>query len=361
MVLTLYLGAVLSDVAFLSTDYSFENGVPIPNGCTYYRCLLPSQVLNETGWDAHCGLPIGTEENGFGLTVEDGGLFGWSVVVMKLMMHHATARIMQRTQDLGARMLVDIDDFHYGLPPGNVAHRITDPTRNQNNNRMFYEIGIRQADAVSVSTEFLANFYERRCREVYLIRNALDVERYVMVDQPEVPTFGWVGATPWRTGGDLELLAEWMPRFVETFKVSVHHSGHIPCDPKHFAARTGLRRVSTSSMTNMEKYPSLLQQFHVGLVPLDMTDFSESKSFIKGLEYAAAGIPFIASPTREYRLLHASGVGRLASNAAEWMDHAIELLDPDIRREEAIRQRDIVEREFNIKGKAEQWATAIRG
>lgn len=317
--------------------------------------------LSRIGWDAKCGLPIGVEEKGFGLTVEEGGLFGFTYLVMKLMMHQATAALMQKTQDLGGRIVVDVDDFHYGIPKENVASRLTDPTKHQHNNRMFYEIGIRQADAVTVSTDFLANFYERRCREVHLIRNALDVERYSMIEQPDFPTFGWVGATPWRTGGDLEMLSEWLPAFVKEYGVKVHHSGHIPSDPKHFAARAGLRRVNTALMQNMENYPKLLTYFHVGLVPLNANDFSESKSYLKGLEYAAAGIPFIASPTFEYRLLHKSGVGRLASTPDEWTDHARELLDPNVRMEEAQRQRVIVEREFNIHGRGEQWATAIRG
>jgi len=351
----------MTDVAFLSTDWSFYDGVPKPNGCCYYRCVLPSIELQNLGWDAHCGLPVGTDEHGFGLSKDDGGLFGFENLVFKLMMHSSGPPLMALSQSKGSRVVVDIDDFHFRIPEANVAARTTDPHKNGDNNRMFYEMGIRQADSVIVSTEFLANFYERRCRDVRLMRNFLDVARYSMIEQPDVPVFGWVGATPWRTGGDLELLRDWLPRFVSETSVQLHHSGHIPCDPKHFAARTGTRRVQTTVMSDMDNYPKLLTYFHVGLVPLNLCDFSESKSYLKGLEYAAAGIPFIASPTTEYRLLHASGVGRLASTPDEWMDHARQLMDADVRREEAMRQRAIVEAEFNIADKGEAWATAILG
>ena len=84
-------------------------------------------------------------------------------------------------------------------------------------------------------------------------------------------------------------------------------------------------------------------------------------SFLKGLEYAAAGIPFIASPTEEYRLLAEAGVGRLAETPDEWRDHATALLDRDVRVEEADRQRRIVQEQFDVSTMGEAWATALLG
>ena len=105
----------------------------------------------------------------------------------------------------------------------------------------------------------------------------------------------------------------------------------------------------------------MLNGIHVGLVPLTRSPFNEAKSYLKGLEYAAAGIPFIATPTEEYRLLHRAGVGRLAETPDEWRDHATQLLDPAVRVAEAERQRAIVREQFDISGMGEQWATAITG
>lgn len=350
----------MPSVAMLSTDFVPATDPLIPNGCTWYRLSLPGEQLSGLGWDVRVGQPVAHPERGFGVLYKDGGLFGWDVAVVKLMMHESTGMTIRATQQYGTRVVVDIDDFHFGLHDDNVASRKTNPLHNPDNNRMFYEIGIRRADRVTVSTEFLANFYSRRCRDVVLVRNAVDVDRFTMVDQPEEPTFGWVGATPWRSG-DIELLSSWLPGFVNDHRVNVHHSGHIPGDGRHFAVRAGLRRVGTTMMSQIPDYPSLLTHFHVGLVPLTLSDFNEAKSFLKGLEYAAAGIPFIATPTREYRILYEAGVGRLAETPDEWRDHATELLDPQVRRVEAERQREIVEREFNVKGMGEAWATALSG
>jgi glycosyltransferase involved in cell wall biosynthesis len=114
-------------------------------------------------------------------------------------------------------------------------------------------------------------------------------------------------------------------------------------------------------MCLVRDYPERMFGMNIGLVPLNRVPFSEAKSNLKGLEYAAKGIPFIATPTQEYRILYESGVGRLAETPDEWRDHATELLDPDVRREEGERIREIVARDWTIEGRAEQWDTAIRG
>lgn len=349
----------MPSAAFITGDFALNVPVPEPNGCAYYRLALPSRQLQKLNWDTAMGLPRVHPERGIGVAHEDGAFFGFDVNVFKLMMHQSVPSLFSIMQQRGEKVIVDVDDFHFGIDPENIAAGQTDPNRNAENNRMFYEMGIRQADTVIVSTEFLANFYEARCRKVRLVRNALDVERYSPVDQPEKPVFGWIGGTMWRSG-DIEMLSQWLPSFVDDHGIAVHHSGHIPNDTRHFAVRAGLRRVNTTPMSLISQYPSLLQHFHVGLVPLRLNDFNQSKSYLKGLEYAAAGIPFIATPSIEYKILYSRGVGRLASTPDEWRDHATQLLDVDVRREEAERQRIIVEREFNIETKGNEWDSALR-
>jgi len=348
----------MTTAAFITGDYALHVKKPEPNGCAHYRMVLPSRELQKSGWDTVMGLPREHPEGGIGVAYEDGALFGFDMSIYKLMMHETVPTHFKIMQDSGSKIIVDVDDFHFGIDPANIAASQSDPNKHPDNNRMFFEMGIRQADLVTTSTTFLADFYERRCRKVRLVRNALDVERYEMHSQPDSPTFGWVGGTLWRSG-DLELLREWMPRFVQDKGVAVHHSGHIPNDTRHFAVRTGLRRVGTSPMSLVSDYPRLLSPIHVGLVPLMMNDFNEAKSYLKGLEYAASGIPFIASPTYEYRLLHSLGVGRLAESADEWRDHAEELLDVNVRISEAERQRAIVEKEFDMRAKGDEWASVL--
>lgn len=350
----------MPSAGFISTDFATQVEPPQPNGCTWYRMVLPSRQLAALGWDTGVGLPRVHPENGFGLAHEDGAFFGWDVNVFKLMMHESTSFMFKIMQKSGNKIVVDVDDFHFGIHEENIAARRTNPNFNVENNRMYFEMGIRQADTVVVSTQFLADFYSRRCRDVRIVRNAVDVERFTRIVQPEKPVYGWVGATLWRSR-DIEMLSEWLPDFSREHDVRVHHSGHIPNDPRHFGVRAGLKRVTTTPMASMVAYPELLTHFHVGLVPLTRNPFNEAKSNLKGLEYVSSGIPFIATPTEEYRLLNEAGVGRLATTPDEWRDHATELLDPELRVAEAARNWDIVNREFNIVTKGQEWASALIG
>jgi hypothetical protein len=315
-------------------------------------------LLNEIGFDVTVGRPQPHEQMGIGVAYKDGALFGFDISVFKLMMHASVPQLFNVMQAKGETVAIDIDDFHFDMHQENIAYTATNPHTNPTNNRMWYEIGIRQADFVTVSTAFLADFYGRRCRDVRLVRNVVETDRFTPVKQPELPKFGWLGGTLWRSG-DIEMLRDWLPGFVKDHGIRVHHAGHIPGDPKHFAVRAGLTRVDTAPMRLVSDVPKMMHNFHVGLVPLAPGAFNEAKSYLKGLEYAAAGIPFIATPTKEYRLLAAAGVGRLASTPDEWRDHATALLDPSTRIAEAKRNRDIVREQFDVKGMGEAWATAI--
>jgi glycosyltransferase involved in cell wall biosynthesis len=66
------------------------------------------------------------------------------------------------------------------------------------------------------------------------------------------------------------------------------------------------------------------------LVPLLDSPFNRAKSWLKGIEYASLGVPFIASPLPEYRKLAELGAGVLADTPQQWYE-AIAMLfeDPD--------------------------------
>jgi glycosyltransferase involved in cell wall biosynthesis len=349
-------------VAFVSDDFAVVDSRLVPNGCAWYRCVLPGRALGSLGWEVGIGWPAINEDFGVGLAHKDDQgqdrmMVGWDVIVLKLVMHKAVLEAMRAPHQVG-RLAVDVDDFHNGLHEDNVAKKTTDPLLEPLRNRSWYEQIIREAEFITVSTEFLADYYSRRVRDVRIVRNGIDADRFPQVDLSE-PVLGWVGATPWRSG-DIEMLAGWLPGFVKDHGVRVHHSGHIQGDPNDFSARSGVT-ASTAQMELIEDYPKLFQHFSIGLVPLFPMPFNEAKSYIKGVEYAASGIPFIASPTAEYRLLAEAGIGRLASTPDEWRDHVTELLDPDVRLEEGTRIRRIVREEFDMKVRASQWVTALRG
>jgi hypothetical protein len=89
-------------------------------------------------------------------------------------------------------------------------------------------------------------------------------------------------------------------------------------------------------MVSPTKIPLMLA-FDIGIAPLTDIPFNHAKSWIKPLEYVAAGIPFVASKSPEYkRFQKRYGVGRFANKAADWMKHFNGLSNPEVRQSEAL-------------------------
>ena len=340
-------------VAFITRDFNGRFPYLTPAGCAYYRCLLPMSVAGAT---ARMGLPAWDPARGFGVKETDStGIFGFTTVVLKLIMDSWTPKQIAMAQELGQTIIVDVDDFHEGLTPANRAFDLTHPEKNKRSNREHYKKVIAAADIVIVSTPFLYDYYKSQRDNVYLIRNGVNMQQFTRKKQRSgKPVIGWAGAVNYRNN-DLEQLREWLPAFLEKHDLMFHHAGHDPEAPS-FADITGVspNRMLTSPIVPMNKYAEGLK-FDIGIVPLNDIPFNHAKSNIKGLEYIASGIPFVASDIPEYRLLHEDGVGRIATTPEEWEGNMQDLLTYRTRKQEAARAYGIVNKSWNIESRAEAY------
>jgi hypothetical protein len=344
-------------IAFVTTDYNGKFPYIVPGGCSYYRCLLPMSVA---GLKARMGMPAWDPKQGFGVKeTHNTGIFGFTTVVLKLIMNRWTPKQIELAQALGQTIIVDLDDYHEALTPANAAYDATDPEKNKVANRDFYQQVIEAADMVTVSTPFLYDIYSQQRDNVYMIRNGVSITQFTRIKhRSQKPVFGWTGATNYRNN-DLEQLREWLPDFLEEHDLYFHHAGHQDNTPS-FAEVTGIatHRVMTSPLTPINDYASGFK-FDVGIVPLNDIPFNHAKSNIKGLEYMAAGIPFIASDLPEYRVLHETGVGILATTADEWKEAASRFLDYKTRKQAAGAGWATVSKDWSIEARAKEWNTVL--
>lgn len=346
-------------LAFLTRDWNTDGNSIVPGGCTYYRCYLPAAV---SGQRARLGKPVFDPFKGFG--VQESGrtaLYGFNTVILKLLMDRATSKQMDLARhNCKQRFIVDIDDYYQGLTPANKAYDLTHPDQNKKTNRDYYEQVIANADLITVSTPFLLDYYSNRYPNVVMVRNGVNLNQFnPIVHQQKKPVLGWAGATSYRNN-DLEQLREWLPDFLEEHNLTFHHAGDSP-DAPTFAEVTGInpRRVTTSPLVPITKYANGFK-FDIGIVPLNNIPFNEAKSNIKGLEYAAAGIPFVASDLPEYRLLHETGVGELARTAVEWQQAVLRLLDWQHRKNRSQTALTIVRNQWSIEQRAGEWRDVFR-
>ena len=341
-------------IAFLTRDYNGRFPDITPGGCSYYRCLLPMSV---SGHKARMGMPAWDAKQGYGVReTETTGVFGFSTVVLKLIMDRWAPKQVELAKALGQRIIVDVDDYHDALTPDNIAYHKTHPDNNKIVNRDNYRQVIAAADTIVVSTPCLYELYKTQHPDVRMVRNGVNMLQFEKKKHTTAkPVIGWTGGTNYRNG-DLEQLTAWLPEFLEEHDLIFHHAGHDPHAPS-FADVVGLptHRVTTSPITPIEYYALGLERFDIGIVPLSDIPFNHAKSNIKGLEYAAANIPFVASPLPEYALLNTYGVGALADTPDVWRSHMTALLDYTYRKKAAARARTVVAKEWSIEARAAEW------
>ncbi len=341
-------------VGFVAEDFLLDQGILRPSGCSYYRCLLPKNTLRNitTGF----GPPAYAQEHGFGVRLNRSqATFGYDVIVMKMLMHRWVPTQMREAQELGQTIIVDVDDFYPGLHEANLAYEITDPEKNKVANRDHYHAVIMAADWVTVSTPFLHDYYSQFRDNVVMIRNGINPEQFVKHEQKNrKPVLGWAGALKWRSN-DLVGLSDWLPDFLHDNDLMFHHAGHMK-DAPDFAVETGVpeERMIKTRMMPLHKYHEMLT-FDIGCVFLSEIDFNRAKSTIKGLEYLASNIPFVAQALPEYELLSEQGVGRVARTGEDWVRELTPLLDFKTRRKEAAVQRNIVLKDHTINARAHEW------
>jgi hypothetical protein len=345
-------------IGFLTYDWAHGTKPLQPNGCAWYRCLLPKNELEKFGWKTGLGFPRWHDEYGYGLVISnDKAIHGWEILVFKLVMRKEITDQVREAKARGQKIVVDIDDFFEGLEPTNRAYASTDPKLHPENNRDHYFHMIDEADAVITSTPFLYDFYSKKRKNVFLVRNGIDIDRWKMRKDKakRSPVVGWVGATPWRSS-DLESLNPHVPKFLKKYNLTFHHSGHTTDAPFAYDQIGYHRQKSTiMPMAPILDYPKLFPPIDIGLVPLNNLEFNHAKSFIKGLEYAVAGVPFISSYSPEYQYLADAGVGRIAHTPEEWTYHLTELLDPQMRLDDAMVNYEIVKEKFSMEVRGAEW------
>lgn len=283
-------------------------------GTAWYRCNTPGRALERLGWDvAYADESL--------LVTPDGRVEGDPdvLVISRVMGDQMPALV--RTVRRHCRVVFDVDDWFEAVPTYNPASRL--PAADV---AAMHE-AMAAADLVSCSTPELAEGYARLNRTVVL-PNFLDPEIWTENERYRTPRatvhVGWLGAFHWRSG-DLELLKPWVGRMLDRHpRVRFVALGcpellsWLGVDGLTTPAGAGTGPLSRN-LHPYESLPAMLGNLDVGLVPLVFNRFNQAKSWCKGLEYNAMGVPAVASPSREYRSFVSPGVNGQLVRKQEWL------------------------------------------
>ena len=122
-----------------------------------------------------------------------------------------------------------------------------------------------------------------------------------------------------------------------------------------------IKTFSSEGMQPILTYGEMFKRMDIGLVPLRHVEFNLAKSFIKGLEYSAAGVPFIAENIEEYKFLYEEyGIGRVANTPDEWLGHLEELKNQKTRNIERQNNYKLSKQFHSIQARGPEWDSVYR-
>lgn len=286
-------------------------------GCGQYRIGMPMWGLSQLGHDATAFSVLDVE------LPEDLDVFvGQRVAEQeRCEVWLATAARPDRV----TAMIFEIDDDVWNIHPSNVlASRLREAEVQAR-----VEEGIRRSDAVTVTSDFLGEVVSRINPNVHVLPNSID-EALLQHERPrnERLTIGWAGGSS--HANDFDFVRGQLRTFfrrhpdVDMHFVGATHGAEI--------GRPDARRTAWN--LNLIDYLKAID-FDIGIAPLAYNRFNRSKSDLKFLEYAALGIPVVASDFGPYAESIEHGVtGLLVKHPHEWGTHLRALVEDEAMREE---------------------------
>jgi len=297
--------------------------LPDKDGCGHYRALWPGQAVDgdEVRVDFIERAKMTIDEAGHVTDME----VDCDVFVMARPMRRLNYESIAVMQSKGIAVVVDIDDDFEALDPRHIAFKRSQPKYNRESNRVWLRKACAQADLVTVTTPALARRYGAHGR-VAILANRIPRQMLGVLPSAERDgkTVGWAGHVGTHPrdllatrGGVGQACREYGARFVN-IGTGEEVPRQLDLQGVEFEAR---------GYSEFRDYPYDIATFDVGIAPLDDTKFNAAKSALKGLELAAVGVPFVASPTEDYQRIADDGIGLLADwKAKKWRQATLDLL-----------------------------------
>ncbi len=231
----------------------------------------------------------------------------------------------------GAAVVWDNDDDQGAMPKSVATHKQFSgyawQRRQQDIKRLF-----RATDLVTAPSATLA----ARLRELGAPATEV-VENYLIDELPEPDRRPHQGLTiGWVAGLEHQMDLERLPiRAVLQRLLDERPDVHV----KSVGLRLGLEsdRYDARAGVPIAQLPQTIAEFDIAIAPLADIDFSRARSNVKLKEYAAAGVPWLASPIGPYAGMGEQEGGRLVADD-DWHGQLSRLLDkPRERRKLAKR------------------------
>jgi glycosyltransferase involved in cell wall biosynthesis len=312
---------------------------------TSYRALQPAEALGSSGHGV--ALFLAGEEHFTERELRD-----YDVVFVYRYFERTTQQLVTRLRQQGAAVVWDNDDDLTGYPSDVTESRRRGALRSQ---KMTARISamLSVADLVTTSTPFLAAaFRERGAREVRVVENYVATQ--FLDAQPREHdglVIGWTAAEEHRHDL-LELgLRETLQRLIDA-----HPDVRVASVGIDLALERD--RYRCHDYVEFKDLPALVAGFDVGIAPIVDEPFNRARSNVKLKEYAALGIPWLASPIGPYAGMGEREGGRLVPDD-RWYEELERLVVKRRERRKLGKAAARWAREQTIQRNGARWVEAI--
>jgi glycosyltransferase involved in cell wall biosynthesis len=313
-----------------------------------YRAMQPAQALARAGHAVHVRA---TEEQR--LTFAE--LRAFDVVFVYRWSERATQALVQRLRQAGVGIVWDNDDDLTAYPSQVVESRVKGALRSQ---KMAAQVQamLALADVVTTTSATLAgSFRARGAADVRIVENFVASEFADCAARERARgsrlVVGWVAA-----GEHLHDVNELGLR--ETLRALL--DAHEQLELHSVGIDLGLDRDRYRALgyVPFRELPALVAGFDVGIAPLADEPFNRARSNVKLKEYAALGVPWLASPIGPYAGMGEREGGRLVADDG-WREALERLVErPRERRRLAKRARRWA-RTQTLARNGERWVEAV--
>ena len=283
------------------------------SGCGFIRLRWVSAALKAQGADVTIqeSLPAIWQRTADGDRVVGVDASDADVVVWQRVFRRELLTVMRGLKAQGVANVIDVDDDFSTLHPRHPMYASLHPRTHPDRSWAVLAEAVKLADVVTVSTPALARRYGG-----VLVRNCIPRAYLGIERQPasSTPVIGWPG-TPLTHPCDLETVGEAVANVCKDGTARFRAIGSrstldvlgVP-DQQHQPGVT---------LANLD-YARALARLDVGIAPLSDSAFGRAKSWLKPLEMASVGVPWVASALPEYEALYAMGGGVLVRRPREW-------------------------------------------
>jgi len=216
------------------------------------------------------------------------------------------------------------------------------------------------ASLTTLSTEPLIEAYAPKTHQVRLVPNRLEPKHWLTpvnagVEAPAGvlehtgPRILYMGSPTHRE--DLELVLPAFERLRKEHGAALFIVGITSSDPP--PGVVALTPPNRRYDHFIQWFKSISRFFDIAIAPLTDAPFNRSKSALKFMEYAALGLPVVASDVEPYARVVRDGVDGLLVEADEdgWVEAVASLIrDPALRKRLTAAARSRAETEFACKG-----------